>query len=137
MDLFNKPKAKKQKVVKQPEPQPEPVPEEVIQEEPSYLEPEEETQKVDRVTAETNFKVAVRNLNEFEKQIKTGKPTMVDENKRDKIPSILSIVNSAELTKLNIKDHIEAFKNAGYTDENINILKQKALEPKEYVFYTL
>jgi len=105
--------------------------------EPEVEEPEQPTQ-MDKATAKVGFKIIVRQLHDIETQIKSGKPTDVDELKRDKMPTINFMVNQAEATKLKIKEYIDAFTNAGYSEEDIQKLKNDALEGKKnYVYFTV
>ena len=110
-------------------------------EEPSRLEPEveeqEERTQMDKATAEVGFKILTRQLYDIETQIKSGKILDVDELRRDKMPTINYMVNQAEAVKLKIKEYIDAFTNAGYSEEDIQKLKTDALEGKKnYVYFT-
>jgi len=101
-------------------------------------EEQEETTQIDNITAEVRFKILVRQLNDVETQIKSGKITDIDEFKRDKVPTINNMVNKADTIKLMLKEYHDAFVKAGFEEEHIQQLKIDAIEGRNnYVYFTI
>lgn len=97
-----------------------------------------ENKRMTKEEAETRFKILVRHLNDVELQIKSGKPTDVDETKQNKIPTLNRMISYAEEIKLSLSEFMDAFRVGGYSEEDIMKLRSDALEGKKnYVYFTI
>jgi hypothetical protein len=99
---------------------------------------ENEDERLDEDSARTRFKILIRMLNDVETQLKTKKPTDEDPTKRDKIPTENSMINKAELIKLELQNLISGFIKIGYNNSGLEELKREALNKTEgYTYVTL
>jgi hypothetical protein len=98
----------------------------------------EQDERLDEDSARTRFKILIRMLNDVETQLKTKKPTDEDPIKRDKIPTENSMINKAELIKLELQNLISGFIKIGYNNSGLEELKREALNKTEgYIYVTL